>query len=119
MNNRKVGAGYEEKAIAYLQKNGIKVVEHNYRIRQGEIDIIGYQEEYLVFIEVKYRSSSKAGNPAEAVDGRKQRKICRVADYYRYTHGIRDDSPIRYDVIAICGEEITWYQNAFYHIGSY
>ncbi|MEG1847471.1 MAG: YraN family protein [Lachnospiraceae bacterium] len=116
-NKRWVGAKYEEKAIDYLKQRGMTILEHNYRTKQGEIDIIGQQDEYLVFVEVKYRSSAKAGYPAEAVDYYKQRTICKVADYYRYTHGIGDASPIRYDVVGICGEEITWYQNAYYHVG--
>lgn len=116
MNKRQIGALQEERAICYLEERGVTVAIHNYRIRQGEIDIIGYHEGYLVFIEVKYRKDNRLGNPAEAVDYKKQRIICRVADYYRYTHGIGDNTAIRYDVIAICGEEIIWYQNAFTHI---
>lgn len=116
MNKRQIGAQQEVQAICYLEKHGVRIVTHNYRIKQGEIDIIGYHKGYLVFIEVKYRKDNRLGNPAEAVDFRKQKKICAVADYYRYTHGIGDYTAIRYDVIAICGEEIEWYQNAFAHI---
>ena len=72
--------------------------------------------EYIVFFEIKYRKNDASGQPAEAVDYRKQRKICKVADYYRMMHQIGEFSPVRYDVVAICGTEITWYQNAFAHI---
>ena len=117
MNKRTIGAEKENIAISYLTQNSMKIVAHNYRNKQGEIDIIGHHQGYLVFVEVKYRKDNRMGNPSEAVDYRKQRIICKVADYYRYCNGIGEFEPIRYDVIAICGEEVTWHQNAFYHIG--
>ena len=118
MNTRKKGAEYEQTAIEYLQRQGVEILEHNYRNRRGEIDIIGRDGEYTVFVEVKYRRDASVGDPAEAVNYRKQRTICRVADYYRMVHHLGDFTPVRYDVVAICGEDITWYQNAFEHIYS-
>ena len=44
------------------------------------------------------------------------RNICHVADYYRMTHGISEFTPIRYDVIAFCSDEVIWHQNAFEHV---
>ena len=118
MNTRKKGAEYEQTAIEYLQRQGVEILEHNYRNRRGEIDIIGRDGEYTVFVEVKYRRDASVGDPAEAVNYGKQRTICRVADYYRMVHHLGDFTPVRYDVVAICGEDITWYQNAFEHIYS-
>ena len=121
MNKREKGAQKEEQVCACLLSKGVKIMERNFRNRQGEIDIIGYDGEYLVFAEVKYRMTGYSGNAVEAVTVAKQRKICRVADYYRYKHGIGDFSPIRYDVVTVDGiganERINWYKNAFYHIG--
>lgn len=116
MNKRKKGAEYEMKAAQYLRQQGVHILECNYRNRQGEIDIIGRDGEYLVFFEVKYRRDNSRGNPAEAVNYSKQRNICRVADYYRMIHRIGEFSAMRYDVIAICGDELVWYKNAFEHI---
>ncbi len=120
MNKRAVGKEYEEKACRYLEKRGFLIAERNFRCRQGEIDIIGYHEEYLVFVEVKYRTTKYAGHPAEAVTKQKQKRICRTGDYYRYKHGIGDQRAVRYDVMSICGMEngmdICWYKNAFWHI---
>lgn len=119
MNKRAAGKGYEEKAFQYLEKKGMKIIEKNFQCRQGEIDLIGFHEGYLVFVEVKYRARD-VGHAAEAVTGAKQRRICRTADYYRYRHGMGEDRAIRYDVVAIQGKEgdlcIVWYQNAFSHI---
>ena len=66
MNKREVGAAYEEAAAVFLEKNGVRILERNFRCRQGEIDLIGRDGEYLVFFEVKYRKNADAGFPAEA-----------------------------------------------------
>lgn len=116
MNQREKGAQKEQQVCAYLSSQGIKVIERNYRNRQGEIDIIGYDGIYLVFFEVKYRSSAKKGSAAEAVGYAKRKKICRVADYYRMIHQCAEDTPIRFDVVAIDGERLTWIKNAFYYM---
>lgn len=106
----------EQLAADYLAKSGMRIAERNFRARQGEIDIIGYEGGYLVFVEVKYRSTHTKGNALEAVDLRKQARICRTADYYRFIHHIGDDTHIRYDVVGIQGSEITWIKNAFMHV---
>ena len=116
MNKREKGAQKEEQVCAYLLSKGVKIVERNFRCRQGEIDIIGYDGEYLVFFEVKYRSTRNMGSAAEAVNSAKQRTICFVADYYRMLHRLGEDVPIRFDVVAIDGEMLRWIKNAFYYM---
>lgn len=117
MNTREVGTRKEETACAYLAENGVRVKKRNFRCRSGEIDVIGYDGEYLVFFEVKYRkSSSDRGSALEAVGIGKQKKICRVADYYRMIHRCPLDMPIRFDVVAIDGDDIQWIKNAFEYI---
>ncbi|MBQ7358621.1 MAG: YraN family protein [Lachnospiraceae bacterium] len=116
MNKRRVGESKEKEAAAYLQAQGMQILEYNFRSRRGEIDLIGKQDEYLVFVEVKFRQSKAKGSPLEAVDLRKQRQICKVADFYRLMHGIGEFAPIRYDVVGIEGDKITWIPNAFQHI---
>ena len=116
MNRRQTGSEYEQKAAQYLQDKGVHVLELNYRNRKGEIDLIACDGDYLVFVEVKYRKDARKGAPEEAVNYRKRQNICRVADYYRMTHGIGEFTPIRYDVIAFCADEVIWHQNAFEHV---
>lgn len=113
MNTRKQGAQKEELVCAYLLSEGVRIYEQNFRSGQGEIDIIGYDGEYLVFFEVKYRSSGRKGTAAEAVGFAKQKRICRVADYYRVVHQCMEDTPIRFDVVAVDGAQITWIKDAF------
>ncbi|MBD5550683.1 MAG: YraN family protein [Lachnospiraceae bacterium] len=117
MNKRKVGSAYEEKAVLFLKKQGLVILCRNFRNRYGEIDIVARDNKTTVFVEVKYRRDAKKGLPEEAVDYRKRRRICRVADYYRMIHGMGEFSPVRFDVVAFCGEEIRWFRNAFDYIG--
>lgn len=68
----------------------------------------------LVFAEVKYRRNEACGNPLEAVDVRKQRRICRTALYYCMRKGYGDTVPCRFDVLAVGGAgEIAHIKNAF------
>lgn len=118
MNTRQKGTEKEQIAVDYLEAHGMRISEQNFRSRQGEIDIIGYHEEYLVFVEVKFRSGKCKGSAIDAVDFRKQKQICKVADFYRVVHKLGMNTKVRYDVIAIQGEEIRWIRNAFPHIYS-
>ena len=72
-----VGSRYEQEAAAFLSKKGLAIREQNFRCRAGEIDLIASQEGTLVFCEVKYRYDGSAGDPAAAVDYRKQQTIFR------------------------------------------
>ncbi|MCR4690055.1 MAG: YraN family protein [Lachnospiraceae bacterium] len=113
MNKRTVGTNKEKFAAAYLQKQGVRITEHSFRVRQGEIDLIGYDGEVLVFFEVKYRKNAAYGFPQEAVDRRKQSQISKVAVFYLNYRKIPRNTPMRFDVVAILGREVTWIRNAF------
>lgn len=116
MNTRQMGNVYEQMAADYLEKQGMRILERNFRKgKSGEIDIIARDGKYLVFVEVKYRSGTDKGNAAEAVTTAKQRTICNVADYYRYLHHYDENTWVRYDVVAVQGEQLTWIPNAFPH----
>jgi putative endonuclease len=112
-NNRKLGSEYETLAAEYLRAQNYEILERNFRCRQGEIDIIARDGEYLCFVEVKYRANGEAGHAADAVNYRKQQKIVRVAEYYLMKHGLNEWAPSRFDVVAIDGTDITLYRNAY------
>ena len=111
MNKRQKGAFYEDAAVKFLENNGVIILEKNYRCRLGEIDIIGIDNDALVFFEVKYRTGDMFGSPLEAIDVRKQRKIISVAKYYLAYKN--NDKFIRFDAIGIDREKIDWVKNAF------
>ena len=114
-NKRQIGTEKEQLAGAYLEKNGYEIIEYNYRCRQGEIDIIAKDGEYLVFCEVKYRSKMTSGTPFEAVDYKKQRTISRCALFY-ITKKHFENSPCRFDVVSVTDQEIQVLKNAFDYI---
>lgn len=114
MNTRQTGAKYEEYAVSYLREKGYEIREQNYRNRYGEIDIVAKKEQQLVFVEVKYRKNDTNGSPMEAVDIRKQRQISRVAFFYCGTKAQGEDTPCRFDVIAIDSQkQVKHIENAF------
>lgn len=113
MNKREKGSYYEEKAAEYLRSRGYKILVRNFRCHMGEIDLVCREGRYLVFVEVKYRSSRGQGGAFMAVDARKQHKISQVAAYYLVKHRMPDTTPCRFDVVAIDGEQIHLLRNAF------
>lgn len=112
-NKRKTGTLWEQQAVTYLQKSGYTIVEMNYRCRIGEIDIIAWEHNTLVFVEVKYRANGKCGRAVEAVTPVKQQTIRRVATHYLVCVLHREDIPCRFDVLGFDGEVPTLLKNAF------
>lgn len=112
-SKRETGMIGEEKAVRFLSEHGVKILERNFRDRDGEIDVIGEEDKTLVFFEVKYRSSGRWGDPAESVNPEKQRTICKTALYYLYKTRRGTEIPMRFDVISITDKEIRWIRNAF------
>ena len=113
MNKREAGSRYETYAAAYLKEKGYQIVERNFRSRAGEIDLIGREGRYLVFVEVKYRRDGQTGHPEEAVNVRKQNRIFRAAQYYPSLKKYPQDTPCRFDVLAVEGTEVRLIKNAF------
>ena len=100
--NQTLGKFGEEKACIYLEKNNYKIIERNFRCRQGEIDIIAkdLSKNELVFIEVKTRLSFNFGRPAQSVTYIKQKHILKVANYYLFLNSIKNKF-IRFDIIEV------------------
>ena len=116
INKRKTGNAYERRAASYLVSNGVSILELNFALRGGEIDIIAKDNETYAFIEVKYRKNNSCGHPSESVTINKQRTICRIATLYKKIKKLPDTGSFRFDVISILGDEIIWYKNAFPYI---
>ncbi|HQP10182.1 MAG TPA: YraN family protein [Candidatus Omnitrophota bacterium] len=119
MINRKIKLGQagEQEAVTFLERQGYRILERNFRNPLGEIDIIAKEGDTICFIEVKTRSSQAFGSPFESVTPAKQRKIIHVALSYLKSKG-REESKARFDVIAVCLEQegpgrIEMIKNAF------
>ena len=112
MNTRIVGRHGEDVAIEFLQQQNYTILDRNFNCHFGEIDVVAWDGEYVVFIEVKSRSDTCFGLPREAVDWRKQKTIVKVAQYWLYKNK-RTGVPVRFDVVEILAGKINHITDAF------
>ena len=78
----KIGKVGEQEAVKFLKKKNYKIIDQNFSCKIGEIDIIAYQKDTIVFVEVKTRKNNLFGTPGQAVNKSKQKKIIKTALYY-------------------------------------
>ncbi len=108
----------ERAAARFLRRRGFRIVARGVRLPLGEIDIVALDRETLVFVEVKTRRSADHGQPWQAVDHRKRRKLTQLAVAYLKRYGITDRAA-RFDIVSIVWPEkkrrpeIKHYPNAF------
>ena len=100
MNRQEVGKLGEKTARKFLKKRGYRIRETGFRCRRGEIDIIAQQKDYLVFVEVRTKSSLDFGTPEESITAAKKKKLIASALTYANTHQ-NLPSLWRIDVVAI------------------
>lgn len=112
MNTATQGKLGENRAADFLQRAGYCILERNFYMRGGEIDLIASFEKTLVFVEVKTRSYEAFGGPLSAVTPAKQRRIAQTAARYIQEKGLKFDS-IRFDVLCVLPEKIEHIKNAF------
>ncbi len=111
-----LGNRAEKLATKFLQKQGLKLIEQNYRCKLGEIDLVMAHQDYLIFVEVRHRKSTNYGGALESIDFRKQEKLRKTAEHYFLKRKTKD-CPARFDVVCVDGQltnpEYNWIQNAF------
>ena len=111
-----LGKKGEDIAARFLSGKGYRIIERNWRTGRDEIDIIAYDKETLVIVEVKTRSTDYFGEPEEAVTMQKQKFLVRAAEVFVNQKEI--DSEIRFDIISIIIEQgketIKHIEDAFY-----
>lgn len=112
-NTKAIGDSAEELACNFLKKNKIKILERNFRVHTGEIDIIAREKDTIIFIEVKFRKNSNFGHPFESVTPTKQQKIIQTAQFFLQKHQTLSNYNCRFDVISIENSDINWIKNAF------
>lgn len=100
MSNKQTGNYGETLACKFLIKQGYEILERNFRIRGGEIDIVAKDKDYLVFVEVKARYSHEYGLPVEAITPWKIKALLRSALFY--IQKIKwENGPYRLDMISV------------------
>ena len=117
-STKQIGDSAEDRALAYLQQQGLQLMRRNYRLAAGprqrgaEIDLILRDRDgTLVFVEVRARRSAAQGGAAGSVSALKQRRIVRAAQHYLM--GLAVLPPCRFDVVAIEGDVLSWLPAAF------
>ena len=100
LETRAFGGWGESEAARFLTARGYRILDRNVRLRRGEIDLVAYDGDVLVFVEVKARRGTQYGGALWAVDARKQRQLSRLAVQYLARERLRDCS-CRFDLVLI------------------
>lgn len=104
------GNAGEDRAARYLEGCGLRVVERNFRVRGGEIDLVCRDGAYTVFVEVRLRSGHGFGGAAASITAAKQAKLILAAQHWQARHG---ETASRFDCVLIDGDQLEWIKDAF------
>lgn len=105
LSKKEIGDLGEELAVRRLKQLGYKIIERNFCVhRIGEIDVIAMDGEYLCFVEVRLRSRTDYGTPAETVTAEKRSRLVRTAEIYAVKKGLTN-ALMRFDVVEVYGME--------------
>ncbi len=108
------GLRYEDLALQHLQSQGLRLLQRNFRCNAGEIDLILWHGDSLVFVEVRFRASNSHGGALSTITYAKQQKLLRAARYFLLCHTEHQQRNCRFDVVGIePGPYFHWVQNAF------
>lgn len=120
-NNKNLGDSGEKWAAAYLQSKGFVVKHQNWRFKRLEIDLIVENDDFIVFVEVKTRSTDFFGRPEEAVDSKKEKRLAKAAE--AFVEKFEIEKEVRFDIVAIVGNEenktIRHIEDAFFPFETY
>jgi putative endonuclease len=120
---KSLGRRGEDAATRFLKRLRYRILARGLDSRLGELDIIAVEDRTIVFVEVKTRTSTDAGQPADAIDATKQRRMTQSALAYLKSHDLLNHSA-RFDVVAVTWPEnarrptIEHYKNAFSPVGA-
>ena len=101
MNTKIVGNSGENRACEHLLKNGYEILERNWRTQRGEIDIIAYKNNTVVFVEVKTLPNGTLDMIQKELNHQKQQRILKTSKCYLLNHRQYSNSYVRFDVIVI------------------
>jgi len=111
----------EDAACEFIESKGITVIDRNYRFMGHEVDIIGFQGEEIVFVEVRSKKNPSFGYPEETVDKAKQKSIIHAAEAWLYEKRM-EGARIRFDVVSVLTNyqddeipQIEHFRNAFWY----
>lgn len=105
-----LGKKGEDVAVEYLKNQGYNILDRNFLCRQGEIDVIALDKNYVVFVEIKARTSTEYGLPSESVTKRKLEHLIKAAKYYLHVRKL-EDANVRIDAIEVYVANNKYYIN--------
>lgn len=101
MQARVLGTTGEEIATEYLKRKGFEILQRNFTVRGGEIDIVARHRDILIFVEVKTRTGRTFGEADESVDSTKKHRIHRAIGRYIHENAAQKDPDYRIDLLEI------------------
>ncbi len=107
------GAAAETRSAEYLESRGLRVIGRNLRCKTGELDLVCLDGEILVIVEVRLRTRRDFGGACASVTSVKRRKLLRAAAFHWTRNPDWRHRRIRFDVVAIDGDELEWVKDAF------
>ena len=114
LTSKQTGDAWESTARDWLQSKGLHFIAANVHERGGEIELIMYEGNTTVFVEVRYRRSAQFGGAAASVTRSKQHKLLQTARLWLARHnGSFDTVDCRFDVLAFTGNDVEWFKDAF------
>jgi len=100
-------------ALQYLQQQGLRWLASNYRCKLGELDLLLWEGNTLVVVEVRYRKNDHYGGAAASITDQKQQRIIKATQHYVIMHNLNQVA-VRFDVVALtAGKPLEWIKNAF------
>ena len=104
------GREAESRAADFLSRRGLRLIERNYRVRGGELDLVCRDGRTVVFVEVRARGRSDFGSAADSITATKRRRLVIAAQSWLLRHG---EQPCRFDCVLIDGGDLVWLRDAF------
>lgn len=101
-NTRIIGAKGEDIASSYLTSKGYRIIDRNFQTKLGELDIVAEKGEFIIFIEVKYRSNLSFGYPYEAVNSHKLFKLKKMVEVYMLVNKVKKQAKV--EILSIWEE---------------
>jgi putative endonuclease len=112
-SKRARGQYFEQIAEAYLVQQGGELIDRNTTYKGGELDLIFWLENHLVFVEVRYREQADHGHPLETITHTKQQRLLKAARIFLQHHPQLQNQPMRFDIVYfLANEQPNWLKNA-------
>ena len=105
-----LGRKGEDVVVDYLKNINYNILDRNFSFKQGEIDVIALDGNYVVFVEIKSRTSTEYGLPSEAVTKTKINHMMKTAEYYLYIRHLENEN-VRFDVVEVYVKDEKYYIN--------